>query len=535
MLYKYNLPDEQGKPVEYETEENAIMMIGGNGSGKSHLGAWIEKNQYSNVHRIAAQRKLSFNQNIQLKSYEEAEKIVFYGQTNNVLDTNKYSRWRNEPTTILIDDFDSVIAAVIALRNNDISKFVNQCNSIENKDNWPDTPETSIDKIKRVWNKVFPQRDIIEEDSKFYAVYKKGEDSFRYPANQMSDGERAVLYLTAQVICVPEGKTLIIDEPELHIHPSIMNRLWVELENIRKDCLFIYITHDLEFVAAHTNVKKYWIKEFNGKNWQYEKLEDENIPEKLTLEILGARKNVLFVEGTKNSYDYQLYNKVFEHYLVIPCESCVQVIERTKAFRKSNNLHEYEVYGLIDRDYRSDIEIRALNKQGIYVLEVAEVENLFLVEELLIFAAKQFAVEDISLSVNKIKDFVIKTKFSKMIKKQICQCCAAEMKYQLSCVEINSKDEEKAIESYKKGVGAIKYEEIEKEKTQIFKAALEKNDYKAVLRVFNEKGIAKSIGHFLGIKDDEYQKKIIALLNGQNSREIIEIISAYIPDNIPRI
>lgn len=78
---------------------------------------------------------------------------------------------------------------------------------------------------------------------------KKNGEPVKYSANQMSDGERAVLYLAAQVLCVPENKMLIMDEPEIHLHRSIMNRLWMALERYRPDCLFIYITHDTQFAA----------------------------------------------------------------------------------------------------------------------------------------------------------------------------------------------------------------------------------------------------------------------------------------------
>ena len=120
-----------------------------------------------------------------------------------------------------------------------------------------------------------------------------------YNSNQMSDGERAVLYLAAQVLCVPQNKTLIIDEPEVHLHRSIMNRLWVALEKYRPDCFFIYITHDTQFAAAHGQSDKIWIKEYDGTNWKLEKILDNELPEELLFDILGSRKNVLFVEGKK--------------------------------------------------------------------------------------------------------------------------------------------------------------------------------------------------------------------------------------------
>ena len=172
-------------------------------------------------------------------------------------------------------------------------------------------------------------------DAKFTSVLNKDGKIQEYSSNQMSDGERAVLYLAAQVLCVPENKTLIIDEPELHLHRSIMNRLWVALENHRPDCLFIYITHDTQFAAMHGHADKIWIKEFDGQNWKFEKLENSELPEDLLFDILGNRRNVLFVEGEKNSYDTQLYSVLYPDYYVIACGSCTQIIARTKAFRNN--------------------------------------------------------------------------------------------------------------------------------------------------------------------------------------------------------
>lgn len=79
MAFTYWLPDEQGQKQKYKTNNNSVIIIGANGSGKSHLGAWIEQQDLENVHRIGAQRNLNFNEDIALKSYSQAENFVFYG------------------------------------------------------------------------------------------------------------------------------------------------------------------------------------------------------------------------------------------------------------------------------------------------------------------------------------------------------------------------------------------------------------------------------------------------------------------------
>ena len=44
MTYEYWLPNENGQKVDYNSDQNAVIIIGANGSGKSKLGAWIELN-----------------------------------------------------------------------------------------------------------------------------------------------------------------------------------------------------------------------------------------------------------------------------------------------------------------------------------------------------------------------------------------------------------------------------------------------------------------------------------------------------------
>lgn len=241
--YKYKLPTINGESKEHATNSNSIIIIGANGSGKSKLGAWIEGQDPLDVHRIGAQRNLNFQENIPLSNYEYSRNRIFYGTDLESEIQNKDKRYRwdfgKAYTTKLLNDFDVVLAALIALYNNETSKFLDDCKMAE-KNNYskPNTPFTVLDKLMAIWNSIFPQRNLLFKDSKFFA-YERNKITKKYSANQMSDGERAVLYLASQVLVVPDNKTLIIDEPELHLHNSIMNILWEQLENYRQDCLFI--------------------------------------------------------------------------------------------------------------------------------------------------------------------------------------------------------------------------------------------------------------------------------------------------------
>lgn len=526
--------------LEIELISNSVIIVGANGAGKSKLGAWIEQKNFESVHRVGAQRKLSFQENIPLKSYSEAEESVFYGKRvngqalNSIMKNRKSNRWHQNYTTVLIDDFDDVLSALLAINSNEEHNYVGFCKAAEKAGiQKPEVPIMVIDKLKSIWDEVLQQRKLLMKDSKFYAVMKREEKGIPYSATEMSDGERSVLYFAAQILCMPSNKILIIDEPELHFHPSIMNRLWSALERCREDCLFIYITHDLQFASMHNHAEKIWIKEYDGQNWKLQKIESENLPEELLLEILGSRKNVIFVEGESNSYDTQLYTELYPNYLIVPCGGCSQVISRTKAFRNNPELHDCEVYGIIDRDFRSEHEIKKYKSKGIYTINVAEVENLFLVEELIKLMAEQFG-ENVDTAFHNVKQFVIDVRFSNQINGQICESVVAEIKYRLSSAEISKTDEAKAKESLESVLSSIDYDQIKSEQEQKFQQVLNSGNYKEVLKVYNKKDLSKSIGHFLGIDNKYYCSKVISLLRGSKHDEIVAALSPYLPTEIPR-
>ena len=538
MVFTYWLPDEQGNKKDYQTHSNSVIIVGANGSGKSKLGAWMEKQDFAKIHRIGAQRNLNFGESIPLKSYSEAENFVLFGtnEENRVRNNDKGARWNwgNSYTTKLLDDYKDVLAALLALHNNEIACFFNLCREAEreNKEK-PPTPITVLDKLTQIWKSVLPQRDLVVDDAKFYSSFFRNGGEVKYSANQMSDGERAVLYLAAQVLCVPPNKTMIIDEPEIHLHRSIMNRLWKSLEQCRMDCLFIYITHDTQFAAAHSNSEKIWIKEYDGQNWKLEKLTGTDLPEDLLLDILGSRKNVLFVEGERDSYDTQLYSELYPDYLIIPCGSCTQVIARTKAFRNNPSLHDCEVYGIIDRDYRSEYEIEEHKTHHIYTINVAEVENLFIVEELIRLMAAHMGKEPDSVFEN-IKNYVIDERLAKQNNGQICEATVAEIKYKLMCAEISKKNDEEAKASLDAVFAGIDYEEIKQDQEAKFQAILQNRSYADTIKVFNKKSIASSIGHFFGISNNEYCSTVIALLHGEKHDAIVNALTPYLPTDIPR-
>lgn len=527
--FKYNLPNKNGQVEEVITSNNSLIIIGANGSGKSKLGAWLEQQDLQNTHRVGAQRSLNFGEFINLKSYEQAENLLFYGKEDGK-DKGYRWNWGKEYTTKLLQDYEYVLSAIIAMKNNQNDKFIKECKEREaQSQQHNNVPETVIDTLKRIWHNVFPQRDIDFHDSKVTASLQKSDlTKVSYKGNEMSDGERVGLYLIAQCLCIPRNKMIIIDEPEIHLHRSIMNHLWTEIEKERKDCFFIYITHDTQFAANHRHADKIWVKSYDGIDWEFEKIVEQNnsLPEQLLLDIMGNRKKVLFVEGAADSYDTKLYSEIYSDYYIVPCGGCSTVINLTKAMKNTPQLHELECYGIIDRDYRNKHEIEALKKHNIYTINVAEVENLFLVEELL-SVANEILYPNENNRINKIKNAIINARYKKQINRQVCEAVVAELKYQLSAIEIEKNSEENAKQTLADAYSSISYDNIKTEIEQRFNAA---NDYKQVLRLFNCKSLSCEAEKEFGKK--EYKEFIIGQLHGEKAERIIAAVKNYLPSEI---
>lgn len=145
-------------------------------------------------------------------------------------------------------------------------------------------------------------------------------------------------------------------------------------------------------------------------------------------------------------------------------------------------VHNFKCYGIIDRDYRSEYEIEAYKKDNIFTLEVAEVENLFLTEELLQVVNDIMGFSDDS-KIENVKKYIIEKRFAEEIDKQICEAIVSEIKYKLTIAAISKKSEEKAKETLAEAIQKISYEKVKTEQEQKFKQILDSKIYYGKRRV----------------------------------------------------
>lgn len=513
--------------------EHSFVIIGANGSGKSHLGAWIEKNNPANTLRISAQRAISLSDNIIVRSEESSLSKLIYGNED-VRRKQKVDKWgHNEYTTKLIYDYEYVLSAIFARQSREDRLYVKDCQQRERRNEAKaQVPIMIVDKIVDIWNSVFPQREIFLEDANIKAKNKQGE---LYHAKNMSDGERVAIYLIGQCLVAPDGITIIIDEPEIHLHKSIMHKLWDKIEEYCPSNTFIYITHDLDFATSRKEAKKIWVKSYDIENgtekWDIQVLDDHDIiPDSLMIEVFGNRKDVLFVEGEKGSYDSMLYSYIYDNHYIIPCHNCYKVIELTKAFNEERvrGLHNISVQGIIDRDYLSETEIEAYKGKGIYPLEVAEVENLYLLSDIQKIVAEQMALENISDILEEVKNFLF-GEFEKEKDTQITAICEREIQYKLSKFQKNGNGIDALKAQYDNHVKSIEIERLYATVVEKVNKIIAERNLDELLKIYNRKSLHQRVSHFFKLANNEYPQLVLRLLKTEKKTEIVSALRKHMP------
>ncbi|QWV98656.1 AAA family ATPase [Geomonas nitrogeniifigens] len=523
---QFKLPFHDGER-EITVTQN-IVIVGANGAGKTRLGAWIEiQSEYrSIVHRISAQKSLSMPDSTSPIALQKAQSFLLYGyQDAGEADGFHYKsghRWGNRPAISLLNDFDRLMIFLFSEHYEKSSIFLQAAKAVQHR---VEPPETKIDITKKIWESILPHRELIIGGGTIKTKIRGSGDT-GYNASEMSDGERVIFYLIGQCLAAPRNGIIVIDEPELHLHKSIQIPLWNELEQQRDDCLFVYITHDLDFSAAKESSAKIWLKSYNGAEWDWATIPQvEQLPEELLLEVIGSRKPVVFVEGENGSFDVALYRAILKGFLVIPVGSCSRVIQSVKALRENPQIHHMEIFGVIDRDRRVDTELQALERIGVFPLSVAEVENLFCTPEIINIVATKLEKDPAEVFA-RVQQFVLE-KLNDELETQISLHCASEVRFKLNLFDDKAKGAEGLQNALTGLISAININAIYADVKSKFTDVITLNDYKEMLKLYNRKSLSSQIGKFFGFNNSELPGYVVRLAKGSMNSEITDALRPY--------
>jgi uncharacterized protein YbcI len=518
--------------------QSSVVIVGANGSGKTRLGSWIdlESPQKSLVHRVGAHKSLLIPDFCSTSSIDISENTLRYGlHQNNVssqdLESYKMSyKWGSKPNTHLQNDFDKLLTYLFTEEFDKSTKYRQQVNAGISES----PPETSLDIIKRIWEFVLPHRELTIGAGKI-EVSSRHSTGSSYHASEMSDGERVIFYLIGQCLAAKTNGIIVIDEPETHIHKALQSRLWDAVEAERPDCLFVYLTHDLDFAVTRLDAIKVWLKSYENNQWDWHLiLGNEDVPERLLLEIIGSRKPVLFVEGDLGSLDYFFFSRLFKKFTVTPCGGHEQVINSTCSFSKLKNLHDLECKGIIDRDFRTDENVEYWRQRGVFCLNFSEIENLLLSENVLSAVATILnRTEDAAHLIEQTQKLVF-NHMEKEKERLISAIVAARIEDIFSRFNAKACGEAGLIKALNDVTNGIDIPGLYEETNNLIENILINQNYSEALRLYNNKGLLHQVSSLFGFKtnrdNNEFVNYIKRLINIRDNRMIIEAFQQATPE-----
>ena len=204
-----------------------------------------------------------------------------------------------------------------------------------------------------------------------------------FSISELSDGERNALMIAATVLTATADTLILIDEPERHLHRSIIAPLLSQLFATRPDCAFVVSTHEVMLPIDHRDCKVILVRACKYERGAVTGYEanllpaNANIDDDLKKDILGARQNILFVEGAGHSLDKRLYSCIFPSVSIIAKSNCRDVEHSVQGIRSASELHWVNAFGIIDSDSRTETEINDLRVSGIYAVPGYSVESIY--------------------------------------------------------------------------------------------------------------------------------------------------------------
>jgi ABC-type cobalamin/Fe3+-siderophores transport system ATPase subunit len=344
--------------------EVPIVILGPNGSGKTQLAQRIA--QTNQVSAISAQRRTWVDDNLPVQEEQQLRNNI-----RSIMDQWRQRSW--QPT----EEINYTLSTLIQDHTNLLTKRNEE--AIDSGKPLDPVRDTKLILLQALWNRLFPKRKL--EIGGFFPKVKRldqAPEAIPYQLRQMSDGERTVLYMAARVLTA-EQPVILVDEPEIHMHCRLAVQFWDEAEKLRRDCRFLYVTHDLNFTLSRRNATVLLARANNAA----ETLLVDQLPSSVAAEVLGAAtlpfyaKRIFMFEGESGKgFASEFFSAWFDddETFAIPSGDRDSVCAAVSGL-KTVGVVAAEVIGLIDRDFEPDSVLAAVTK-GVTVLPLHEIESI---------------------------------------------------------------------------------------------------------------------------------------------------------------
>jgi len=276
-------------------------------------------------------------------------------------------------------------------------------------------------KYKKIFEDLLPGKKLMDinpaQPKEFQYQDETGQTlNFR----SLSSGEQEVIKVLFDVARKEiRHSIIIVDEPELHLHPTLTFKLIEALKSIGEHTnQFIFLTHSADLISTYYSTGNvYFIDSAQTGTNQAHRLSDLNHSHHELVQLIGENlglfavgKKIVFVEGESSSIDRLTYHKIAlsvkPELKISPVGSVVNIgALKTVEEQLRNSVFGLDMYMLRDRDGLRQEQIDELEKgKKLICLKRRHIENYFLNENILHKVAKHLYLNknDTDISVARI-------------------------------------------------------------------------------------------------------------------------------------
>jgi energy-coupling factor transporter ATP-binding protein EcfA2 len=215
------------------------------------------------------------------------------------------------------------------------------------------------------------------------------------PFSDLSSGEKEVFFVLANFIRQDVANAIVIvDEPELHLHPELGRRLVRMMIDVKPGNQLWLATHNPEIFDEVGADRTFFVARESG-NATVKRASDAENAEKLLKEMfgfsgyIGVGRSLVFLEGEVSSIDRKLFSRLFGPDMagvkLVPAGGVETVGRINSAVLQiiESGLARMSFYAIRDRDYLTDAEVAHYDAHAsgrFRVLRRCHIENYLLDE-----------------------------------------------------------------------------------------------------------------------------------------------------------
>lgn len=264
-----------------------------------------------------------------------------------------------------------------------------------------DEPTDPIKPYEELLNRLFPYYKFADNNedipSNLFIQIPSGEV---ITFNDLSSGEKEVFFILSFFIRHNvENAIIVIDEPELHLHPELSRQLIRNMKSIRDGNQIWVATHNSEIIDEAGRDKVIYVArdiETRKARFISGDREQEVLSQLKNMfgfsGYIGVAKNLVFLEGDNSSQDRKFYSALLpggnSNFKLVPANSSDNLSRINSAILSimESNLGWMNFYLIRDRDYLTEdmvAKYRGHSSGRIFVLEKHELENYLINYEII--------------------------------------------------------------------------------------------------------------------------------------------------------